>query len=150
MAQAYADEVVEIMVLTKDASQSPVQGSDITMITVPAASAVPITAQICAEIHERNPQQPIVFVAEGDLAELLPNIAFAQRTAHRSVAGYVLIEPTLGPPALDWPDAPVLVLGANDADERVALLRGWQFRRATDPQALIRDVRTFASDVTPT
>jgi hypothetical protein len=150
MGQAYADGVVEIIALTRNTEQSEVLGAGITNIVVPSASKLPIAAQVCADIHQRNPQQPIIFVTEGELAELLPSIAFAQRTAHRAVAGYVLIEPTLGPPALDWPDAPVLVLGSSDTDERVATLRGWQFQRFTDRASLLNDVQTFASNVTPT
>lgn len=137
------------MLLTQNAAEPVLTEPGISVITVPAASTNPIAAQVCAEIHKRNPTGPIIFITEGDIANLLPSIAFAQRTAHRAVAGYVLIDPRLGSPTLDWPDAPVLVLGYDEQDERSATLRGWSFRNVTNPESIARCVRDFAFDVTP-
>jgi hypothetical protein len=141
--------VVDLVLLTKNAHESALTGAGVTVITVPTVSTHPIAAQVCAEIHQRNPKGPIVFVTEGELANLLPSIAFAQRTAHRAVVGYVLVDPTLGSPALDWPDAPVLVLSHSNEDERLANLRGWSFRQITNPESVSRCVEDFVSNVTP-
>jgi hypothetical protein len=146
-AQAYAARVVAIVYLRNENSERELTGHDVTTISVPTTSAHPIAAQLCAEIHRHNFNEPMVFVAEEDVAHFLPSVAFAQRTAHRSVAGYVLVNPDLGPPHLDWPDAPVLVLGDTPTAERDAHLRGWQFEDLNEYWQV--RVQTFASDVTP-
>lgn len=139
----------DLVLLTRDVNQESVNSPDVITIVVPFISPAPTAVQVCADIHQRNPRAPIVIVAEGDLAELLPSVALAQRSAHRAVAGYVLISPTLGPPGLDWPDAPVLILSSDDADERMAKLRGWSFERITNGDQVMPHVRMFASRVTP-
>lgn len=139
--------MVDIVYLQRDGDERRVAGTDVTVITTPATSAHPLAAQLCAEIHRHRPAGPLVFIVEAELAQVLPNIALAQRTAHRAVAGYVLINPDLGPPSLDWPDAPVLVLGDTPTARRNAELRGWQFDELTDDWE--RRARTFAADVTP-
>ena len=73
-------------------------------------------------------------VAEGDLALLLPAVALSQRSAHRRVRDYVLIDPDLPPVSDGWPDAPVTVV-TDDVEglaARQGRLRGW--RVITHPQ----------------
>jgi hypothetical protein len=88
----------------------------------PAASIVP---RVCAAITRAAPAPPLVIVAAGSSALLLPGVALSQRSLHRRVAEYLLIEPSLPPVTDSWPDAPVTV--ATDSPDRSALvhLRGW-------------------------
>jgi hypothetical protein len=66
-----------------------------------------------------------VIVAYGSSCALLPAVALAQRTAHRRVSAYVLVDPH--PPASTdtWPDAPVTVVTEDAQTARVSTLRGW-------------------------
>jgi len=88
-------------------------------------SALP--ARICAAINLQDPEPPLSIVAEGEEALLLPAIALSQRSAHRRVAGYLLIDPVLPPVTDSWPDAPVTVASDDpscDASMQ-GRLRGW-------------------------
>lgn len=51
--------------------------------------------------------EPIVVVAFGPDARLLPALALAQRSAHRRVTGYVIVDGDAPAPSNEWPDAPV-------------------------------------------
>lgn len=121
----------------------------IHLFIAPSAPA-PLAVRICADIHRIDPPDPIVFVTRGPFAEVLPSIAFAQRTAHRTVAGYVLIDPVFPSPSADWPDAPILVLGSTPLAERDARLRGWKFQQATTDEQVCQYVQRFVEDVTLT
>ena len=117
-------------------------------IVLESSAPAPLTVRICAEIHRINPVGPLIIVTRGSIAQVLPSIAFAQRTAHRMVAGYVLVDPIFPSPAIDWPDAPVLVLGRTSMIERDARLRGWRFLEATTDEQVTDFVRSFVEDVT--
>jgi len=80
-------------------------------------------ARICANLNASPPDPPLIVVAVGGSARLLPAIALGQRAAHRLVRDYLLIEPELPPVSDGWPDAHVSVF--SDADQRQARLRGW-------------------------
>lgn len=98
--------------------------ADITPVDGPE-SALP--ARLCAAITLIDPPPPLAIVAHGQLAQLLPAIALAQRSAHRRTAEYLLVEPLLPPVTDTWPDAPVTVACADMtcAAATQARLRGW-------------------------
>lgn len=83
-------------------------------------------------LNENAVAGPIVCVARGTAARLLPGLGFAQRSTHRLVSGYVIIDGPTPAPAQEWPDAPVwwLVTPAADAElggqVLTAKLRGFQ------------------------
>jgi len=80
-------------------------------------------ARICAAITAAAPDPPLTIVAFGSTSTLVPAVALAQRSAHRRVREYVLIEPDLPPVSDGWPDAHVLVF--SDGEQNQARLRGW-------------------------
>ena len=139
-----------VSVLTLSPRDNPIRLPQAIHLLVAPSSPAPLAVRICADIHRINPPDPIVFVARGALAEVLPSIAFAQRTAHRTVAGYVLVDPIFPNPAADWPDAPVMVLGSTPFAERDARLRGWHFQQAATDQEVSQHVQRFVEDVTLT
>jgi hypothetical protein len=97
--------------------------ADITPVDGPE-SALP--ARLCAAITLIDPPPPLAIVAHGQLAQLLPAIALAQRSAHRRTAEYLLVEPLLPPVTDTWPDAPVTVACDPTSDASLqGRLRGW-------------------------
>jgi hypothetical protein len=113
------------------------RGVSVIDIDLPSADAAPLSVRACAAILQAGPVSPMLVVAVGSGASLLPAVALAQRTAHRAVAGYVLIEPDSDPSAQDWPDAPVLVVGVEGgAALHRARLRGWDTAVAAEPSAI--------------
>ena len=87
-----------------------------------------LAARICAAINLLDPLPPLVIVADGALALLLPAIALSQRSSRRRVGGYVLIDPDLPPVTDAWPDAPVTLV-TDDLDgpaARLGGLRDWR------------------------
>jgi hypothetical protein len=104
-----------------------------TVLTLGHITPVPgpesaLSARICAAITLLDPPSPLVIVAEGDEALLLPAIALSQRSTRRRVGEYVLIDPVLPSVSDSWPDAPVTVV-SDDAEggaARQASLRGWR------------------------
>lgn len=82
--------------------------------------------RICAAIRLLDPPAPLVIVAFGSGALHLPAVALAQRSAHKRVVGYLLIEPELPKVADVWPDAPVFVVSSDDWTSTQARLRGWE------------------------
>jgi len=98
--------------------------ADVIPVDGPEAA---LPARICAAINLLDPEPPLAVVAEGELARLLPAIALSQRTAHRRVAEYLLIDPVLPAVTDAWPDAPVTVASDDptcDASVQ-GRLRGW-------------------------
>jgi len=73
----------------------------------------------------------IIIVAFGDDARLLPALSLSQRSSHRLVSGYVIVDALAPAPASDWPDAPVTWVLTPDAPSDVveksltARLRGF-------------------------
>jgi len=81
--------------------------------------------KVCGELVRIPPDPPLVVVAHGSSCAYLPAIALAQRTAHRRVGAYVLVDP-LPPTSSDaWPDAPVTVVTGDAQIARLSALRGW-------------------------
>jgi hypothetical protein len=107
---------------------------------LPPAGEAPLAARVCAEITRLAPTAPLVMVAVGDLAALLPAVALAQRAARRQVLAYVLIDPHYPPVSEGWPDARVYVLGSLGVDLRTAELRGWETAPVTDLRDLILEI----------
>jgi hypothetical protein len=104
-------------------------------VDLSSADPAPLSVRVCAAIITARPAAPLLLVALADAVHLLPAVALAQRTAHRAVTGYVLIEPDSDPSAPDWPDAPVLVLSADAKSSGAtrARLRGWSMNIARSP-----------------
>ncbi len=103
---------------------------------LPPAGEAPLAARVCAEITRLAPTPPLVIVAVGNLAPLLPAVALAQRAARRQVLAYVLIDPEYPAVSDAWPDARVHVLGSPGVDLRTAELRGWEI----GPVTILRDL----------
>ena len=107
------------------------------------------TARSALAIQSAAPEAPLLLVAAGDWARHAPALGFAQRSARRTVGGYLLVDPELPAPGADWPDAPVTVVVTPlaDADTRTsalaARLRGWEVLEG-DPVAAIENVATRA------
>ena len=113
----------------------------VTRVLAPAGEA-PLAARVCAEITRLAPTPPLVIVAVGDLAALLPAVALAQRAARRQVMAYVLIDPDYPVVSEGWPDARVHVLGSAGVDLRTAELRGWETGPVTGLRDLILEIST--------
>ena len=98
--------------------------------------------RVALDIAAATPVTPVLLVLAGRHATQAPALGFAQRSARRAVAGYVLVDPVLPAVGGDWPDAPVTVVLSPhaDADTRSAALgarlRGWEVLDG-DPGPLI-------------
>ena len=100
-------------------------------IDIPPVSVAPMSVLICAQLHELDPLGPLVLVAPASSVDFLPAVALAQRTAHRRVAAYYLIDPHTDPTGPEWPDAPVYLIQLTGTTiSRLPELRGWQEIRA--------------------
>ena len=104
-----------------------------TVLTLAQITPVPgpdsaLPARVCAAINALDPVPPLVIVAEGRLALLLPAVALSQRSSHRRVSAYILIDPELPAVTDGWPDAPVTVVTdvADGPVSRQAALRDWR------------------------
>lgn len=145
---------VSSVVVLRDAADADL-GIDLDLpqyvLTMPVAATSPLSVIANADIHRIDPPAAMLLITIGSTAKLLPAIAFAQRTAHRAIAGYILINPELPPPAQDWPDAPVLVLSTDGSDItlRDARLRGWQCAQTSTPQELRVQIRRHFEAVNP-
>lgn len=124
--------VTDVMVLGDAAGLGDLEVTHVS----PAAGEAPLAARICAEITRLAPSPPLVIVAVGQLAGLMPAVALAQRAARRQVLAYVLIDPEYPAVSEGWPDARVYVLGSPGVDLRTAELRGWE----TGPVTGLRDL----------
>ena len=100
-------------------------------IDIPPVSVAPMSVLICAQLHELDPLGPLVLVAPASSVDFLPAGALAQRTAHRRVAAYYLIDPLTDPTGPEWPDTPVYLIQLTGTTiSRLPELRGWQEIRA--------------------
>lgn len=104
-----------------------------TVLTLADIDPVPgpdaaLAARLCAAINALQPPAPLVIVAEGEQALLLPAIALSQRSNRRSVIGYVLVDPRLPVVTDSWPDAPVTVVTDDPGSDASVQgrLRGWR------------------------
>ena len=96
-------------------------------IDIPPVSVAPMSVLICAQLHELDPLGPLVVLAPTSSVDFLPAVALAQRTAHRRVAAYYLIDPLTDPTGPEWPDAPVYLIQLTGTTiSRLPELRGWQ------------------------
>jgi hypothetical protein len=112
------------------------------LVVVPPASGAPLAARICAEITRLTPAPPLVIVAVGSMAALLPAVSLAQRAARRQVAAYVLVDPEYPAVSEGWPDSRVHVLGSAAFELRTAELRGWETGAVTDLPRLVQQILT--------
>ena len=103
--------------------------------------SIPLIARVCAAITRLAPAPPLVIVAEGEWAELLPGIALAQRAARRAVRAYVLLDPVLPAVSEQWPDARVHALGRPGFDLRTCELRGWDTHQVSDLTGIVSRIR---------
>lgn len=105
------------------------------------------TARTAMAIAAQAPAAPLLLVLTGEVSALAPHLGFAQRSARRSVGGYVLVDPVLPKPGAvtDWPDAPVTVVITPSAGDDVrsaalgARLRGWEVHEG-DAGTVIREL----------
>jgi len=125
--------VTNVMVL---GAAPALDGLEVTPVVPPPGEA-PLAARVCAEITRLAPAPPLVIVAVGALAALLPSVALAQRAARRQVLAYVLVDPEYPAVSEGWPDARVHVLGSPEFDLRTAELRGWETGSGTELRDLI-------------
>ncbi|MDP4715014.1 MAG: hypothetical protein NWS04_04100 [Candidatus Nanopelagicales bacterium] len=101
-------------------------GSAYTLAHVPAVidltdmdvSVNDWTPRTALQIAAADPAPPLLLVLTGTACAFAPHLGFAQRSARRTVGGYVLVDPVLPRPGAvsDWPDAPVTVVVTSDAD----------------------------------
>lgn len=103
---------------------------------VPGPEAA-LAARMCAAISALSPTPPLRIVAHGDLAQLLPAVALSQRSLHRPVDRYVLVDPTLPAVTDSWPDAPVTVVADDEWVVMQARLRGWELVDRQDLTTLL-------------
>lgn len=87
----------------------------------------------CAALASRDLAPPLVICAVGSACVMLPAIARSQRSLHRRVVEYVLLDPQLPTVSDAWPDAPVTVFCdvASEASLQ-ARLRGWDVLRVEE------------------
>lgn len=106
---------------------------DVTVLVL--ADVVPVdgpesalAARTCAAINLLGPRPPLVVVADGARALLLPAVALSQRRMHRRVHEYVLVDPVLPAITEGWPDAPVTVVTDDQGGDASVQgrLRGWR------------------------
>jgi len=81
--------------------------------------------EVCGDLVRLQPDPPLVIVAYRSSCALLPAVALAQRTAHRRVSAYVLVDPDAPASSDSWPDAPVMVVTKDAQIARMSTLRGW-------------------------
>lgn len=121
-----------VVLPTTDARHSSARGALLAAgfhalgIDVAAEPLANQAARICAALSADPPAEPLTIVAFGASALLLPSIALAQRTAHRRVREYVLVDPQIPSVSDGWPDAHVTVFADNERPQ--ARLRGWDVR----------------------
>jgi hypothetical protein len=97
-----------------------------TIVITPIEGTGPLATRTCAAITRQAPEPPLVLVAFGTATLTLPAVALAQRSAHRRVLEYLLVEPALPPVGDSWPDAPVTIADRDDSvAARQGVLRGW-------------------------
>ena len=91
-------------------------------------------ARVCAGISAAelgSPEigsEPLRILAVGDAALLLPSVARANRSCHRHIQEYALLEPDVPATSDNWPDAPVIVFADDPSITVIAGLRGWEVR----------------------
>jgi len=91
---------------------------------------------VCSLINEFDPTPPLIIVAAERAALALPAVARSQRTMHRLVLEYLLLDPELPPVSDTWPDARVTVVCDVDSEASLqARLRGWDVLRWEDLDA---------------
>jgi hypothetical protein len=85
------------------------------------------SARICSAINDLAPSPPLTLIAFGEAALSLPAVALSQRTAHRLVTDYVLVDPDLPLVTDSWPDARVAVVTdyTGSPASLQGRLRGW-------------------------
>jgi hypothetical protein len=132
------------VVLTPGSSYDVPAAVDLSAETYPEADW---TARTALAISASQASTPLLLVLTGPAATFAPHLGFAQRSARRTVGGYVLVDPVLPKPGAvsDWPDAPVTVIITPIANEDVrsaalgARLRGWEVLEG-EAGALIRGI----------
>lgn len=101
-------------------------GHPSALVVEPVPGSSDIGVRTCAAINDLRPASPVVLVAAGDAALLLPAVARSQHASHRRVSEYVLLDPELPVVTDAWPDARVTVVCEPTTEASLqARLRGW-------------------------
>ena len=127
-----------VLLLTDDPGVLPVwEGWERLRIRPADGPASTFPARVCAAINAAAPTGPLIAVARGEWATLLPAVSMSQRSNRRSIAEYVLVDPVIPPVTDAWPDAPVSLFAteANAAAARLGALRGWRVRPLAELEA---------------
>jgi len=114
-------------------------GHHVLDIDLPLADPAPLATRACAAIHALSPPGPLIVIAPRASCGILAAIGLAQRRAHRTVLGYLLVDPVEDPTSPDWPDAPVTALDTG-LDQDLAhrgRLRGWETGSLSAPSDLV-------------
>lgn len=85
-------------------------------------------AAVCLGISKQTYERDVLhFVAFDDAVNRLPDIAFANRAAHRTIHSYTFIDCVPESFLPEWPDAPVTLIMTNPLSTlgQSAKLRGW-------------------------
>lgn len=117
-------------------------------IDLPLAGPAPFSTRVCAAIHLARPASPLLMVAPAASAGHLASIALAQRRAHRTVGGYVLIDPgqdaASAPGGSDWPDAPVTCIAYREPSPAWVRLRDWASVACPSPGDVVSAIRSVS------
>jgi hypothetical protein len=109
-----------------DATRSFLQQHPDTVVVEPLAGESDISVRTCAAINDLHPPSPVVLIAAGGAALLLPAVSRSQNASHRRISEYVLIDPELPVVTNAWPDARITVVCEPTSEASLqARLRGW-------------------------
>lgn len=106
-------------------------------------------AAVCLGISKQTYERDVLhFVAFDSAVNRLPDIAFANRAAHRTIHSYTFIDCVPESFLPEWPDAPVTLIITNPLSilGQSAKLRGWDvllIDRADLPVTLAKTLQHF-------
>ena len=106
-------------------------------------------AAVCLGISKQTYERDVLhFVAFDSAVNRLPDIAFANRAAHRTIHSYTFVDCVPESFLPEWPDAPVTLIMTNPLSTlgQSAKLRGWDvlmIDRADLPVTLAKTLQNF-------
>lgn len=103
------------------------------VVVEPMPGDADLSVRMCAAINSLAPVSPLVIVAAGSSALLLPAVARSQHASHRRVEEYLLLDPELPTVSDAWPDARVTIVCEPTTEASLqARLRGWDVLSPAD------------------